>query len=428
VAALCVATAALPIPASAQGRVSLAGRALSAQDGPFPALGATLFWALWGEAHDPDRLDANLAWLAARRVDYVRILGMVGSESWSDRRIDPAAAEYWPTVDRLLERLGRHGLRAQATIFADAQVMMPEPSARAAFVDRWAARVNREPARFVLVEIANEHFQNGIESVAELRALGARLAKQTEVLVALSAPAPGAACAVYAGSAADVATMHYGRTADDLGPWGPVREVWEYPSAYDEACRGRLPPAVNNEPIGPGSSVAQENDPLKLVMAYATTFISGNAAYVVHAGAGIRGGGEGDRVLGRRANLFDVPGLDDALRGIQAVRAHLPPSLPNWTRRSPGETAFPLEGTEQAIDRGDLLGAFAAVRERQFVVALLGLTRAIEIAPRGDSVLEVIEPAGTASPRRTALRAGQRLTLTPRPRDRWGDALLVIGE
>jgi hypothetical protein len=410
-----------------EGRVTLAGRALADEGGPFLGLGVTLFWALWGEAHDPDRLDANLSWLAARGVDYVRILGMVGGESWSDRRIDPSADEYWPTVDRFLERLARHRLRAQVTLFAEADTMMPPRADRAAFVDRWAARLEQEPSRFVLVEVANEHYQNGLPEPAELRALGARLGERTDVLVALSAPSRGAACAVYAGSAADVATIHYSRDVGDGNPWLAVAEPWSYPADYDGRCRGRLPVAVNNEPIGPASSVAEDADPLRLVLSYVTTFLAQNAAYVLHVGAGIRGGGERDRARGRLANLFDVTGLDETLEGIRAAKGYLPLDLPNWTRVDARDDRFPLEGLRAGVDRDDLHRAYAALSGDRFVLVVLGLNRSIEVTSRVDVDLQVIEPDSGRVVRRLALRAGAPLVLEPRDGVEAGDGLVVIG-
>ena len=42
----------------------------------------------------------------------------------------------------------------------------------------------------------------------------------------------------------------------------PVRGPWRYPSGYDADCRGQLPDlAFNNEPIGPESSVRQDDNP-----------------------------------------------------------------------------------------------------------------------------------------------------------------------
>ena len=70
-------------------------------------------------------------------------------------------------------------------------------------------------------EIANEAWQNGFagpEGLAELRRLGQRLNEKTPVLVALSSPARGAACATYAGSGADAMTLHYERGFGGEGP------------------------------------------------------------------------------------------------------------------------------------------------------------------------------------------------------------------
>src|SRR5512145_794541 len=99
---VCLASVGLLIDGeSPTGRVRADRGVLVDDRGPFLAIGASLFWALWGERHDPDRLDRNLAWLAQREFDYVRILAMVGSETWSDRVIDPGAKDYWAVVDRL---------------------------------------------------------------------------------------------------------------------------------------------------------------------------------------------------------------------------------------------------------------------------------------------------------------------------------------
>jgi hypothetical protein len=405
--------------------VTLDGRALRDDAGPFLALGATLFWALWGERHDPGRLDANLAWLAERGVDYVRILGMVGGDGWDDRAIDPSAPDYWDIVDRLVARLARHHLRAQITIFAGAHVMMPEPAARNAFVDAWAARVNRDPDRFMLVEIANEHYQNGLEDVAEVRALGRRLAERTPVLIALSAPAGHEACALYAGAGADLATIHYAR--DNDRPWETVDRPWTFPREYDAGCRGRLPPAINNEPIGPGSSVAGDADPLRLAMAYVMTFVAGNAAYVIHTGAGVRGGGSADRSRGRQANVFDVAGLDEALRGIQLVRERLPDDLASWDRVGVDEPDFPIAGLSASLDSGALAGAYAVRRDGNFVAVVLGLQRPLEGTARHRGDIEIVNPLQPGEARRFTVRHDAPIRVAPVRHDASGDGLVLIG-
>lgn len=408
-------------PASRQGRVRLDGRVLRDDGGPFNALGATLFWAMWGEAHEPERLDANLQWLADRGVDYVRILGMVGADSWGDRRIDPASPGYWPAADRLLARLARHGLRAQLTLFADAQVMMPSRAARARFVDAWAAKANGQPERFILLEIANEHWQNGVADIAELRTLGRRLADKTDVLVALSSPLAGQACAMYAKSAADLATVHYPRdfSADD--PWRPVWQPWRWPAEYETGCRGQLPPAVNNEPIGPESSVFEDDDPRRLVMAYVATFVSQNAAYVLHTGAGIRAGGAGDRLVGRSANMWEVPQLDAALRGIAAARAYLPPDLANWRRHDVDEASHPVAEFAPAIDAGALRGAYAASSGGRFVAVVVGVRRPFDVRATRGCTIEVRLPLSDAPVAQRRVDRGEAVTLSG------GEAFVLTG-
>jgi hypothetical protein len=186
VIAFAAALACATIDLAATGRtgpVRLEGRVFSDDGGPFNPLGATLFWALWGERHDTERLEANLSVLAAAGVDYVRILGMVGAASWEDRVIDPRAPDYGDVADRLLQRLARHGLRAQVTLFADAQVMMPASVDRRSFADAWVARANQNRDRVFALEVANEGWQNGFEP-DEMRALGARIAGATDVPVA----------------------------------------------------------------------------------------------------------------------------------------------------------------------------------------------------------------------------------------------------
>ncbi|MGE3178539.1 MAG: hypothetical protein AB7O32_13820 [Vicinamibacterales bacterium] len=415
VALLSMATSAAA-PHASSGRVQLVERALADDGGPFNALGASLFWALWAERHDPERLDANLAWLAERNVDFVRVFAMVGAESWSDRRIDPRAPGYWESVDGLLARLSRHGLRVQLTMFADAQVMMPDRAERRRFAERWADRAAREPERFVLIEVANEHWQNGLTDVEEVRTLARVVAGRTDVLVALSATQPEKTCALYAGSGADVATVHYPRR----GGWPSVVQPWRWPADFDRACPGDLPVAVNSEPIGPGSSVNDENDPARLVMAYVTTFVSQNAAYVLHAGAGVRGGGSVDRAAGRRANLFDVGSLDAALRGIRAAREYLPAGLANWDRHAAAAPSHPFAGFDAALARGLVTAAPAATSRDRFVVAVLGLTGPVDVRPRRACTVDVREPL-SAHATRHELGAGEPLRVSG------GEAFVLIG-
>jgi hypothetical protein len=307
--------------------------------GTWPALGTTLFWALWGERHDPERLDANLAFAAANGVDYIRILSMVGAESWHDRVIDPNAADYWDIVDRLIARTARHKLRLQVTIFADAQVMIPDTAAREQWADAWARRASEAPERFIFLEVANEYWQNGFDTPEDVAMLARRLQGATEVLVAPSAPQCGAypadastpearACIVewqtiHADGVADLATPHFDRDVNGpLGRRGPV---------CGPLTMRRVPPDlvrafVSNEPIGPQSSVVSEMDPELLRDAAEVTWLGGGAGYTLHSGPGVRGGGAYDRERGRAANLQDLLVVQQALSLIARVRDQIPPT------------------------------------------------------------------------------------------------------
>ena len=379
------------------GPVRLDGPAFADDQGPWNPLGATLFWALWGEKHDPERLDRNLAHLASHEVDYIRMLGMVGAPSWEDRTIDPDWPDYWEVAARLFERLERHGLRAQVTVFADAQVMMPERAERRTFLEAWADFANSHPDRVFVLEVANEAWQNGFDGDAglvDLRALGSRLDALTEIPVALSSlpHEPSAWCAAYGGAGLDVATVHYDRDVGQQGgAWRPVGQPWGYPDDFDAGCPGQLPLAViNNEPIGPFSSVAADADPVRIALAYVTSFLAGNGAYVYHHGAGIRGGGKADRERGRPANLYDGdPALLDALAAMKRL---LPPGLASWTGITAGSDAMPFEGFERATEGGAASGAYAARSANRLVLAVLGISRRFTVVAREPVVLTLHDP------------------------------------
>lgn len=407
------------------GRVRADRGILVDDGGPFLALGASLFWALWGERHDPDRLDRNLQWLADHDFDYIRMLGMVGTESWRDRAIDPAAPDYWPIVDRLFARLARHGLRAQVTVFADAQAMMRDPAARERFAQAWAEYAERHAAQVLLIETANEYARNGLEA-GEVRALTRRMNDRTAVLVASSAP-PGAWPGVepdrasaddrailaewqtlYGGGVADALTFHADRdTGQPGGAWRPVSELWALPDAGGDIPRLW----INNEPIGPQSSLASDDDPVRLAMSAAMSWISGMAAYTLHTGAGVRGGGAADRDLGRAANLWEVAQIDRTAAMLRQARAALPATVPNWRRVSWHEAGHPCRITP-AQDEHDLSAHVAAIDGNRFVMASIGVRRPLDCVSTVTAPVQVFRPP-FAAPARVDARDGQPLRIEP---------------
>jgi hypothetical protein len=421
-----------PAPArvARTGIVHLDGHAVADEGGPFDAVGASLFWLAWGYKFDRARLEANLQTLADAGVDYVRALGDVGPDGWTDREIDPG----WPDYDAVIAgatdlAYDRYGLRVQWTIFGGSR-HVPAPADRQRVVDRVAAMARARPAKVFAIEVANESWQNGFEEGAgrrEVRALGARLTAAVPNLVALSAPpnAAGAVCALYAGSAADVMTLHYDRDSS-RGPWAPVWQPWVWPAtdAGPGACPAGLPSAIfNNEPIGPGASVNADGDPLHIAMAIATTFLAGNAAYVLHPGAGVRGGGAEDRARGRAANFDDVPEARAIFGAIAAAKRYLPADLPNWTRHdAAGETAF--RGVTEALSQGHVAYAGFAERGPDIFGVLLGVTGDVVLHPRAPMTVDVIDPLTAAVATHVDAQAGTDIALPTPPRP-GGDAWVI---
>jgi hypothetical protein len=391
-----------------RGPVRVDRRAVADADGPFNALGATLFWGAWGYKFDRARLERNLAVLSDAGVDYVRVLGSVGGASWEDRQTDPRWTDYEAIVTGLTDlAFDKYGMRVQWTLFGGAPFTPPGP-AREALVDRFAKIARGREHKIFAFEIANESRSTGFagsEGVEELRRLGARLKKQTPVLVALSAPVTGAECATYAGAGVDVATMHYERGFGVESPLRPLLGPWTYPAAYDRECRGQLPKVVfNNEPIGPESSVREDDDPARIAAAYVLTFLANNAAYVLHAGPGIRGGGAADlgRSPRRHANFDELPSFKAIVTALTAARKYLPAGLANWTRHEPRAPTAPIQGYDHA---------YAASSGQDFIVVITGVDKATTVRTRAASSIDVRGPSTGRILEHLELSAGETFTL-----------------
>ena len=393
--------------------------------GPFLGLGATYMQALRRCKYDRARLHRDLAFLSRCGFNYVRVLSMVGwYPYWEGCEIAPVAftsrdgraVAAWPDYRRqlsdLIDIVAEHGMRTQITIFADAQ-LMPRKEARiehmAALLELLAGR----EGKIMLLEVANEAWQNGFpgrEGNADLREFGKYLADRTSIPVALSAP-PGGTNAVlqelYCGSTADIATEHFSRDIGTVeGGWLPVRDCWRV------ADIAGLPPASSNEPIGPGSSVSAENDPIKLVSAAVFAYIAGLPFYVFHSSAGVKG----------LEPFESMAGAGDYLH----LRAILPPDLPSWARNDGVQPEAPFR--VHCDDRPDCywpdhpgatrgcVRACGAAKGAVFVAFPMGiLDGGVELEARRAMAFRVLDPLSGAVVHDMTSNAGERFVLSKGP-------------
>jgi Big-like domain-containing protein len=328
--------------------VRVNGKSLRDNGGPFLGLGASYFQALRRAKYDRPRLTNDLALLASKGFNYVRILSMV---NWDGLEIAPVSfvnsaghsVAAWPDYAQqfrdMLDIIAAHGLRAEVTIFADAQYVMPSKTARQAHLNLILAGIAGREHKLVHLEVANEAWQNGFPGatgVSDLREFAQYLADRTSVPVAITSnddTSNAGITALYSGSAADLATVHFSRDIGTVeGGWLPVRDC------YRAGNLPGVPPVTSNEPIGASSSVATENDPIKLCAAAVFAYIANLPAYVYHSRAGVFGWVNCCPPSGGEARFENMAGIN----AYQFIRAILPADLSSWIRNDGIEASAPF--------------------------------------------------------------------------------------
>ena len=443
-ALMCFATA--PVRAQREARnvrkpaglVRVEGHALVDDQGPFLGLGVSYFTALWRCKHDRARLDRDLAFLARNGFRYFRMLSMVGHHpGWDGREIAPVSfanrdgkqiaawPDYWKQMRQLIDRAyDRHGLRTQITVFADAQ-LMPDQEARIAHMRKLLADVvaGRE-AKIILIEVANEAWQNGFpgaEGVAELRAFAEFLSARTTIPIAITSnhdwPTLGGSEGfeqVYANSGADIATWHFSRDRRTDDGWKPVYDCWEFGE------RAGFPPVSSNEPIGPGSSVNTEREPIRLVSAAAFAFTAKLPMFVFHCEAGVFG----------KSRFEETPAIDQ----FGTLLRLLPPDLPNWKRNDGTTPLSPFiafakgEANRYWPDVPDspdgCVRNVGSRKGKRFACVPIGIKPGgLQLEAREALRFSAFDPLTGKSLHSATMRAGERVTLEPGP-----GALLLLGE
>jgi hypothetical protein len=398
------------------GLVRLAGRAFIDDDGLYLAVGASLFWALWGYQHDRGRLEQHLSYLATRGVEYIRVFGIIGPR-WADRVIDPRDGAWDGDLAGLLDLAFSHGLRVELTIWQDTD-LTPD---RMAIIDRVAAVVSGRPQTVQYFEICNEGYADTSRFPpnwsVEAQQLANALRAKTPHVVAVTSPAavdPAEIEIWYGQSTANLLTPHLPReeTGGGLdGEWRYVRQTWDVWLASGLAW-------TNDEGKGPQSSVAEDDDPLRLTMYAGLTWLCGGAGFVLHTGAGVGGGDEASIAQGRVANLWEVTNIEQILAGIQTVRGMLPADLPNWSRHNANRNfpgyPFDTDRLVPLIEGGQLLRAFAATHgDGRLIVTPIVAQVPVPFTARFPMHFDVYDPM-TGERRDTSdLAAGDTYTLPP---------------
>jgi hypothetical protein len=301
-----------PVPAR-KGIVRADHRSIVDDDGHFYPLGQTLFWALRGWKFERERLKQNLQFLKAQKWDYVRILGEV---DWAGNDINPA----WPDYDQNLAEFldyayNECGLRTELTIIGGGH----EDQAMA-LTQRIANVVRGREHMIMNFEVANEWYGRRL-SKDELRSIGKFLRQQfPNNMVAISSDGfenlEQFRNEFMRSDSANLMTTHMDRGQGDEG-WREVRQTWDY--------KDQNFPVSHNEPIGPRSSVAQDDDPVRLAMLRAVGLINGVTAFVLHNANGVTGQVYPER--NRQANLFELANVEAIMSAIRGVDAFFPPRV-----------------------------------------------------------------------------------------------------
>ena len=325
------------------GNVTVLDESVSDNGGKFLGLGATFMRGMQRCKYDRQRFKRDLSYLASKGVNYIRILTMV---SWDNLEIAPltfvmgtapntytinAWPDYWEQFRNTIDiAYDEFGLRTEVTIFAAGDDCMPNKTDRINHMQLVLNNLVGREHKVMHLEVANEAWQNGFsgsQGIADLKEFCTYLTSRTSIPVAISAPGdsmdPTAVCQFYSGTTADIATLHMDRDIGSFeGGWKPVRAPWFIAPLYT-SCD--LPPASSNEPLGPGSSVNTENDPIKIVSAAPFAWIAKLPLYVFHSRAGTF---STDANTGEYVHFEDMPGLASFQYSLQI----LPPDLPSWTR------------------------------------------------------------------------------------------------
>ncbi|MEQ1876729.1 MAG: hypothetical protein ABL958_08785 [Bdellovibrionia bacterium] len=321
--------------------------------GPFYPLGATLFWSLHGWRHERDRLKQNLQFLQRHQWDYVRILAEV---DWPEKTIDPREGDYQQVLAEFIDyAYDVCGLRVELTLIGgNNRAITPRYVAERVLPVIQGGREHK----IMNIEIANESYGRRL-SLEEMYDGARFLHQRLPNLIAISSSEGLDSYTTITdwredlkrvfvpNGIANLATTHMDRGYGDFG-WRAVRQPWDWKDLDF--------PVSHNEPIGPRSSVAQEDDPVRLAMLRAVGLINGVGAFVLHNAAGVFGMVDPSR--NRPANLWEVENIDGIMNAVRGIDRFLPGRVAEgqhwnngWSGNPWNADAFWGDGADHGVNR-----------------------------------------------------------------------------
>jgi hypothetical protein len=331
-------------------------RAVGDDRGPQLYAGLSRFYHVWAMKADPDRVKREDDSDVAVGMDFKRVLLQVGSLDPSDYWAGRVADQNWPDHQQLVARMcdiaRERGIRISACIIGKGNGM-DRQSNRRPYVQRMAEVLRDYPDVVLLAQIMNEPSIEGRITASEILELEAILRSTAPNLITSTGAygdLEGGADGLDPRSWGMVGTPHLDRdqTKSEMRdrPW---RQPWDWGlSAGDHGI-------MNDEPIGPRSSVAGEDRALVLRSHATVSFVSRFMGSVFHADEGIRGNGD----------LASVPGY----REFAACKRFLPGDLPNGVQVN-ANTNFPnrhwqLEDNYLRVNNGNSRGIVRAYGVQQ---------------------------------------------------------------
>lgn len=296
------------------------GRALGDAAGPQPFVGVSRFYHGHAMIHDRDRILRDNDVDVATGYHYKRVMYQVGSLDASDYWAGVVADHNDPRHDDSmrwdLEQCRKSGLRVVATLIGKGNGLDRQRNRRA-YVARMAHILKEYPDVVLTTEIMNEPVAMGEITAGELQELvGLYRSIHNTDLVGTGSywDEPGVSFdEQWRRTQGPIGIIHLDRdqTRSEMQdrPW---RQPWD---------TGLLNyPWIDNEPIGPGASVASERRPDVLRSHRLVAFLSGAVASCFHCDAGIRGFG----------NAQDVPGYKECPKAL----LFLPKNIANGDKQN----------------------------------------------------------------------------------------------